>query len=343
MKRKLTRKQIAVIAIYVLSLLTLTECGARAFWTLRGAGFWSAPRTVYRSFYPNVAEVERTPRDQDNECFDILMLGGSALHTDYGDIEHVLRERLIRATGKCVRLHNLSAAGHTTLDSLYKYRHLADRRFDLVMVYHAINEARTNNCDANTFQSDYSHYAWYGLINDFERRADTRWLIFPYTFKFVAIKAAERLGFSNALPVHRPDDESVAAGCNVKTSESVRTNLTGILELARRKAEPVLLMTFAYHLPEDYSETSFDSRSLDYTAHTLPIELWGRPDCVVAALAAHNTVTRKLARRFDGALFVDQERKIPKEGLYFNDICHLTHEGSERFVESLLDVIIPLM
>lgn len=336
-------KRVVSVLLYALFLLLLVELGSRAFWKARGAPFFTAHRNLDRSFYPQLSQVKRAFSEEDEERLDILILGGSVVHTDYGDIEHVLRERLVRATRRPVRIHNLSAPAHTSLDSYYKYKHLRDHNFDLVIVYHGINDIRANNCPASAFREDYGHLSWYRLINDYERRADTRWLIFPYTVKFVALKAAGRLGWSGFLPTHEPDAESMEYGCDVKTRASLRANLEGILELAARKNEPVLLMSFAFHMPEDYTRERFENLELDYTAHTFPAELWGKAECVVAGISAHNEAIEDLAGRYDQVLHVDQRKLIPREGRFFNDICHLTHEGCERFVDNLLDVILVLM
>jgi CDP-glycerol glycerophosphotransferase (TagB/SpsB family) len=98
-------------------------------------------------------------------------------------------------------------------------------------------------------------------------------------------------------------------------------------------------MTFAYYVAWDYSPALFASKELDYTLHDKPIELWGTPGNVVAAITAHNAVIRELAASRDGVTFVDQEQLIPKRGAYFNDICHFTHLGTEAFVANLLDPI----
>ena len=189
MDRRLRR--VCFLAVYVLFLLLLAELGARAFWVSRGVPFFTAQRRIYRSFYPGVAGVERAAeRDADGEdTFDVLLLGGSVLNPRYGDIEHVLRERLTRAMGRPIKVHNLAEPGHTSLDSYYKYKHLAAVDFDIVLVYHGINELRANNCPTDMFRDDYSHFSWYKLINDYERRADRRWFVLPYTVKFVILKA----------------------------------------------------------------------------------------------------------------------------------------------------------
>jgi len=178
----------------LLLLAGVLELGARVYWKTRGVPLWGACEKLHWAFYPELGEIERTPVDPEGDTVEILLLGGSALSSRYGNIEYVLHEELSRRLSPRVRVHNAAAPAHTTLDSLYKYRHLDGRRFDLVLVYHGINDARANNCPPELFRDDYSHYAWYSLINDYERGPATRWLVFPYTLEFVAVKAAERLG-----------------------------------------------------------------------------------------------------------------------------------------------------
>ena len=336
-------KRIITWAVYTLFLLMLAEGGARFFWTVRGASFLSAHRTIHRSFYPRLAHVERLLADRKTSHLNVLLLGGSVLHSDYGNVEHLLRERLSRATKRHVRIHNLAEPGHTSLDSLYKYRRLETHPFDLVIVYHGINEMRANNCPATLFREDYSHLSWYRLINDWERRANDRRLAAPYTIKFVALKLADRLGWSGTLPTHRPDADSLVYGCEVKTAGPFQANLKGILTLAEVKQDPVLLMTFADYFPANYTEEAFAARRLDYTSHAFPVELWGKPECTGAVLAAHNEAVVELAGEHDSVGFVDQQRLVPKDGLYFNDLCHLTHEGCERFVENLMKTALELL
>ena len=120
-------KRASFFIFYAIFLLLVAEVSARAFWKTRGVPFFAAHRSIQWSFYPALLGLERNPSVDEEDCFDVLMLGGSVLNTDYGDIEHGLRERLARATRACVRIYNLSAPAHTSLDSYYKYRHLKNR------------------------------------------------------------------------------------------------------------------------------------------------------------------------------------------------------------------------
>ena len=336
------RRLIRLLGLGVLLLLLcgLMELGARVYWKTRGVPLWGACEKLHWAFYPELGEIERTPVDPEGDTVEILLLGGSALSSRYGNIEYVLHEELSRRLSPRVRVHNAAAPAHTTLDSLYKYRHLDGRRFDLVLVYHGINDARANNCPPELFRDDYSHYAWYSLINDYERGPATRWLVFPYTLEFVAVKAAERLGLADYVPMHQPRADWLDYGCDVKTEKPFRTNLDALVRLARQRNQRLLLMTYAYYLPADYSEQKFKAQELDYTTHAFPVELWGKPTCVIAALEAHNRAVAALAAENPEVLFVDQNSQMPKDAKDFNDICHFTHDGCRQLVDNLLETVL---
>jgi hypothetical protein len=97
----------------------------------------------------------------------------------------------------------------------------------------------------------------------------------------------------------------------------------------------------AIYVPADYSREAFDAKRLDYGLHLSPIELWGRREDVLATVARHNEIVRGLASRHDGVLFVDQASLMGGSARYFNDPCHLTVEGSARFAEHLVPVVLP--
>ena len=60
-------------------------------------------------------------------------------------MEMELREQLAYLGQRNVRIFNLAMPAHTSRDSWLKYAALRDARFDLVIFYHGINEARVNN------------------------------------------------------------------------------------------------------------------------------------------------------------------------------------------------------
>jgi len=333
------RRKVVLFSLYVVYLLLLIEVVSRGFWTVSyGVPFLRSAEIIY-VFYPELREVRQTQIHSEDSYFDVLLLGGSVLEDHFGNIEQLLLDKLVYRTKREIRIHNLSHSAHTSLDSYYKYKHLLNKNFDLVLFYHGINEARANNVPPSLFKSDYSHYAWYDRVNDFEKHNEISLITFPYTFKWFLLAIKQEVGLTDYVSMYRPKKEWLEHGYDIKTMASFEKNLTNILDIAKSKKECVLLMTFAYYVPEDYSETRFKNRSLDYgfddSLYPHPIEIWGKPENVVAGISAHNAIIEDVAERYNNVTFIDQNKLIPKNGQYFNDICHFTYEGCKIFVENI--------
>ncbi len=82
-------------------------------------------------------------------------------------------------------------------------------------------------------------------------------------------------------------------------------------------------------------------KALDYRQHRLPIEVWGRRDQVLAALAAHNDVVRRVAAEHPDVLLVDQAQLLEGSARNFDDPVHLTAEGSAELVRHMVEAIRP--
>src|SRR5215471_18848261 len=157
-------KAIAFIPIYLVFLFIFFEASSRLIWKLTfGVPFFS-PEKMYYVFYPELKSVEKRRIPAHDGQIDILLLGGSVLNPNFGNIARVLEERIAYETKKPVRIYNLAKSAHSSADSYYKYRHLMDKHFDLVIFYHGINEVRANNVPPSVFKPDYSHYSWYKQI-----------------------------------------------------------------------------------------------------------------------------------------------------------------------------------
>ena len=335
------RRKIRFVLLYALFIVVLLEVAARLYWTI-GYGVSFLTPDLFYAFYPEIKRIESAPRDTDNSAFDVLLLGGSVLQRDWSNIPILLGQELKGRTKHKVRIYNPSRQGHTSRDSWLKYQRLQGRRFDLILFYHGINEARANNCPPDMFRDDYNHYAWYARFNDLMRHRESRYVVLPYTSVYLATTIAEHLGLVRRVPEDIPNDEWTRFGAQVKTVEPFRHNLTRILELARHKDEPVILMTFATDIRPDETIEQFAQRPPNFTGTALWIGVWGEARHVAAAVQAHNGVIKQLAEQY-GTFLVDQDSLIPKRRQYFNDPCHLTKAGSERFVANVLDVAVKVM
>jgi hypothetical protein len=328
---------------YLGFLFALAEGSARVFWAIR----WRVPvlhtSQAQLGFYPELASIDRFVPRHDDATFDVLLLSGSALDPHFAPIELQLKERLTQATHRPVRVHNAAVPGHTTLDSLYKYRKLARAGFELVAVYHGLNELRANNAPPELFRDDYSHYGWYELVRDVVDEGALYPFAAPYTVRFGFRRVLARLGLRHYVPTERPRADWMVHGREIRSLGPFRRNLEAIVALAKQRGERALLMTYASHIPPDYSEERFAARSLDYLLYLSPVELWGEVGNIRAGLAAHNAAVREIVASDPSVEFVDIAAAIPDEGRFYNDVCHLTLAGSERFVEALLPAVLRVM
>ncbi|MFQ5646624.1 MAG: hypothetical protein ACE5GM_06825 [bacterium] len=336
------KKKTAFALSYLIFILLLLEGTSRIYWSTRKHVPFFASDIILKSYYPELRKVMNKQVEKKNGRFDILLLGGSVLTKRHGNIKQLLEEKLTYRTRKEIKIFNVSDGGHTSLDSYYKYKNLQNKHFDLVVFYHALNELRTNNCPPSFFKSDYSHYHWYKIVNELDRHPLAAYITFPFTFRFFTIKIKELNGSLEFLPRDSPRGEWLDYGREIKTAASFRTNLSGILEIADRRKEPVLLMSYVSYVPENYSLAGFENKELDYTLFQGAIEMWGKKENIIAGINTHNKIIKELAGRYR-ASYIDQQKLMPKSGRYFNDICHFTCEGCNLFVDNMLDEISKIM
>ena len=323
------------MAISITLCLVALEMTSRLYWRLaHGAPFRDPSRILY-AWYPELRKVDREPPTHVDEYFDVLFLGGSALTRRWGHIEQELREQLAYEGQRDVRIFNLAVEAHTSRDSRIKYEALGDARFELVVFYHGINEARANNAPPEIFQEDYGHYSWYGIVNHMAAHHRRSRLALPHTADFLVLRARQSLQSERFVPTHRPPEEWLQYGADPKSAAAFEANLKAILDLASERGDGALAMTFATWVPEDYSAVAFEEKELGYGLHLEPLEVWGVGEHVLSTVEVHNAIIRRVAAEREDVLFVDQAKRMAGEPRYFNDPCHLTALGSAKFIENM--------
>jgi len=276
-------------------------------------------------FYPTLVAGLRDYSPDDR---NVLLLGGSVL-------QRIPREAW-RRTGPEWSFHDVSFKAHTTLDSLYKLEWLlrSGYRFEYVVLYHGINEVRTNNVPLELFAADYSHYAFYRMAHLlFRDRATLASLLVRHSDLAyrVALAYRTRSGQGDLLPPDNPPKEWKPYGADIKSAPSFRRNLVRISELARQSGSTLVVPRFAYASPSDYSIAAWRDRSLGFSCEERgdPTHIWGAPEHVPPGIDAHNRVIDDERDRF---VLVDTS---PLMGNVddFCDICHFSPRGMERFVQ----------
>jgi hypothetical protein len=338
------RRKWRFVLIILFALAALTEIGSRMLWSLgnKNSHFFSRD-TVLHTYYPGLAKRALSKlRKHADKNFDILLLGGSVLTDSWTDVNSAIIRSLPSVDGREFRIHNLARSGHTSRDSLLKYRLLDPHQFDLVVIYHGINEARTNNCPPDMFRDDYSHMEWYAEVNSVvSNRPASSYLTLLDSLHHLAVKIRGKINPKAYLPDVGILPDYVKFGAEIHSRAAFKSNLREILNLARERGDPVALVTFATFVPQDYSRQAFEAKELDYAygKRHVAIELWGTPANVQAAVREHNEALGELHAEERSDFFVDMAKLLPQEGQYFSDICHLSDTGSARFADVLLEAV----
>jgi hypothetical protein len=325
--------KLLVVAVPLLLLTAGLEVSARFYWwRVKGVavvGQEALWRTAYVEL-PGSGIDDVAPHHAD-DAFDVLLLGGSVLHHSCGDVGPRLQPRMQEMLKRPVRVVNIAYPGRTSCDSRMKYARLEDRRFDLVVFYHGINDAFLNNCRPGTFRADYSSVRHIAQMRALQRHPEVRWLALPYTARYIALNLADRWDLLGG-PRHRHSH----FGGDLRTPPAFEANLEAVVATAARRGDPLLLATFAYHLPANYTEEDFQAGRLDYDRPGCPARTWGEPAHLARAIDAHNAATRRVAARH-GTLFADVAQRLPGGRLCFRDPCHFNAEGCRRWVELIVE------
>ncbi|MFO0966586.1 MAG: SGNH/GDSL hydrolase family protein [Gemmataceae bacterium] len=333
--KKLRRStRICLLLTRLLILTILLELGSRVYWLIaKGVPAFHTSQIVH-SFFPELKEgkLDEAPRDQKDGTLDVLVLGPSVWYWVYGDVAPRFEKQLAEKLGRPVRVFNASHSGNTTRDALLVYKMLGEQRFDLVVVYHGINDVFLNNCPSEIFRSDYTHAPRFEQLRLLDAHREHSWFALPYTVRYLRSRIGEKLHIDP-----RPTREQAAQyGTHLMTPPAVHANLQEIIDLARTRNAQVLLLTNAWHLPSDYTEEAFAAKTLDYDRHIHRLATWGTPESVSAGMRAHNEVIRTLAHENKDVLFADMEKLMPGGKLYYDDVCHFNPKGCEAFVDLLI-------
>jgi hypothetical protein len=329
----------AALALMAVVCLGGLELGARLFWRIGYQLSFRHPNHPLYAFYPELKAIDAVEPRRGDGFYNILMLGGSVLHHAWGEVEPALLEQLYGAGLHNVRLFNVAAPAHTSRDSWLKYAALDRARFDLVILYDGGNEARTNNVPPELFRDDYSHYSWYAAVNAVAPYQGSAVFALPYTLRYAAASARQTLAPGRFAPTHDPRPEWVEYGRNRRSVAVFAHNVSASVALASERHDPLMLMTFALDVPDNYSREAFDQKRLDYRMHRMPVETLGRREYVVATIAAQNEVVRRVASDHKDLLFVDQQALMQGSARNFDDPFHLTIDGSIAFAQHIADAL----
>ncbi len=271
-------------------------------------------------FTGDVIEVEKTPGTTR-----ILTLGGSAF------FNRRMTDRLIEALGAAsaepVEVVGAALRTHTTLSSVFKYDLLSRYDFDVVIIYHGVNDLWANH--VMRFRPDYFHLSpWYKRSRLLDRS-----VIYRLIYNKWIYSGSDMVRNSNYLKANQ---------AGFAAEHTFRQNMTTLVDAIRRDASVPILMTFASSIPAHYSQAAFESRSLGYNNPTdydrCSAEVWGAPDFVREGLRKHNRIINEISASKQ-VLLLDQERLVGKDLRWFGDVCHFSEEGTDRFIRNIVEFL----
>lgn len=298
---------------------------------------------IKEHFYKELKLVEHSIISTNNDSLDVLILGGSVVADEWrSKVARYLQGSLRKGlnTSK-VRYFNLANLGHNTNDNLYKYKQLANKRFDLVIYYEGINETRFNNIPTPLFRPDYTHIRWYHDIELVKAHPEMRYTVIPFALHMFINYASTLIGIRYFVN-DAPDEKYYPEAFNIKTAPIYKENLRQIVQIAQSRQEPFLLINYTYYIPEKWRKSNFKDQEWDYAGCDLssPIRTWGTPLAVEKGILTHRAMMQQIANENKGVYYLDMMPLLPREGRNFCDICHLTDDGCRIFSNNVASYVL---
>jgi hypothetical protein len=227
----------------IFCIYLLLEVGLRLILSVStGAAFFHPSGLIYK-YYPELVPIQQAEISNTDSTQDVLILSCSVLHKDWADIVKEMNACLHPPKGfNRIKIYNASGVGHGSRDNMIKYGLLRDKKFDVVIYYDAINDSRLNNCPANVFKDDYSHYRWYDEINNIVRHPEMNYTIIPFFYDWIKSRLKGVFVKDAYIPKHyslRP--EWLVYGSDLKSVASYQANLKQVLDEAEGNAYPVFV------------------------------------------------------------------------------------------------------
>ena len=325
-------KKVMFYLILFLLLLVSLEFSSRLFWNKMYDVPVPSPHEIVASLYPSLKPL--FAMDEQDQTFDILLLGGSVL----GQVYKPLKEKLEKLNLP-IKVYSASTPGHTSMDSFYKYKFLGNKQFDLVVFYHGINEVRANYIEPNSFKIDYSHFYWYSVLAALDSHFEHPYIVFPFTMHFIYLTLNKIVlnepGHTREIPRFKYLDY----GEKVNSATTFEYNLKNLVRLTRERGSKFMLMTFASTTPEgglpQFSEERYKRIYKFFSARgwCCPIEIWGKPEHTLNGIKIHNDVINKFVKQNQDVIFIDQDKNLSNKHSLFRDVCHFRPEGIQKFIQ----------
>jgi hypothetical protein len=280
-------------------------------------------------------------RNKPANTVRVLVLGSSTMFNRH--LGERLRMALQQKTAKRVELLDAGIRSHTTRADLLKLQLLADYQWDYVLLYDGINDLWANHVLPQDFRADYAQLdPWYHRNFLLDHSLLAR---YSYNLLLQQIHTANRKMGNRFFPdyqfVFAKKPYVNAAG--FASLSAYADNVQSIISLSQKIGAKPVLLTFASHLPENYSRQDFLDGKLDYSNpdnyDSRDVFNWGPPDYVREGLGKQNAVLRDLAEK-NAVQLIDVDLAMSGKGRWFGDVCHFNDDGVDVFTRIVAGMLL---
>lgn len=306
-------------------------------------GFAATPETMIDGQRINALGFtgDTLSENKPSNTVRVLVLGSSTMFNRHmaEKLKFSLQKKLPH---KNIELLDAGIRSHTTRADVVKLQFFAQYQWDYVLFYNGINDLWANHVLPQDFHADYRQLdPWNrrNLLLDHSLLARQLYNT-GYTYLRVLNK---KLGF-----VLLPDyqfvfpKKSYFNAANFASLPSFTRNVEHIVALSQQMGAKPVLITFAYHLPANYSRQAFLDQQLDYQNpdhyDSRDVYNWGSPAYVREGLMRENIALRNMAVQHKISL-IDIDAAMSGRGEWFGDVCHFNNEGVNVFAEHVADAI----
>ena len=267
----------------------------------------------------------------------VLVLGSSTMFNRHmgEQLKTALQKKI---PNKHIELLDVGIRSHTTQADVEKLRYFANYQWDFVLFYNGINDLWANHVLPKDFYDDYRHLdPWYRRNFLLDNSLLARHL---YNTGYTWLRVINQKIHFVLLPDYQfvfPKKPYINAA-NFASLPVFERNVNTILDLSTQLGAKPILLTFAFHLPANYSRQGFLNSTLGYHNpdhyDSRDVYNWGPPAYVREGLQQQNNALRNIATQRHVAL-LDMDAAMSGRGAWFGDVCHFNDDGVAVFAEQV--------
>ncbi|HSC75244.1 MAG TPA: GDSL-type esterase/lipase family protein [Pseudomonadales bacterium] len=261
----------------------------------------------------------------------VLVLGSSSMFNRH--LGERLKAALQQKTGKKIELLDAGIRSHTTQADVVKLKMLAPYQWDIVLFYNGINDLWANHVLPEDFYDDYRQLDPWNHRNLLLDNS----LLARYSYNFFYYKVKPFAQYQFVFP-----KKPYINAANFSSLSVFTANLEQIVAISKSIGAKPVLMTFAFHIPGNYSRQAFLDKQLDYSNpdnyDSREVNNWGPPEYVREGLTRQNKIIRDVAEK-NGVALIDVDAKMSEQGRWFGDVCHFNDAGVDVFTALVAEAL----